>query len=100
MLKFATDLGVPARIANQIVDAPTLKLLHMAMQFHKGAQKVTTQAKTNKTPKKIVKTSSAPQNQTSGKASKVKSSMARLAKTGSEEDAVNAFMARLGGDDD
>lgn len=99
MLKFATDMGVPGRIANQIVDAPTLKLLHMAMQFHKGAQKVTT-VKTNKTPKKIVKTSSAPQSAPSGKASKVKATMSRLAKTGSEEDAVNAFMARLGGEDD
>jgi hypothetical protein len=99
MLKFATDMGVPARIANQIVDAPTLKLLHMAMQFHKGAQKVTT-VKTNKTPKKIVKTSSAPQTTTSTKASKVKTTMAKLARSGSEEDAVNAFMARLGGEDD
>jgi hypothetical protein len=99
MRTFATGQGVPAEIVNQITEAPILKLLHMAMQFQRGAQKVQT-IKKDKTPKKIVKTSSAPaaRDTTSSKATR-KKAVDRLRSSGSEEDAISAFMTGMSAGD-
>jgi hypothetical protein len=100
MRSFAVDQGVPAQIVNQIVDAPTLKLLHMAMLYQKGAQRVQV-VKKDKSPKKIVKTSQAPAAQDiSTSKAKQKQAKSRLAQTHSEDDAVAAFMALDGGDEE
>lgn len=93
LLDFAVGEGIDREVAGQLVDAPVFKLLHMAMSFKKGASKVTTQ-KVNKTPKKIVKSSSSPV-ATNLKASKEKQAMAKLKADGSMENAQNAFLARL-----
>lgn len=95
LLTFAKAQGLDADIANNLVDAPALKLLHMAMMYQKGASKVVTTKKTNKTPKKIVKTSNSPaqpdQNATTAK--KQQKAMKALRNKGSIENAADAFLA-------
>lgn len=104
MLKFAVDQGVPAQVANAIADAPTLKVLHMAMMFAKGQQQVTKVAaktKQDKAPKRIVKTSNSPAPVNSSKSqANQKKAMQRLAKSGSEDDAIDAFAAMFSPRDD
>jgi hypothetical protein len=96
---FATnDIGLPAEMVNNLTDAAAFKVLHMAMQFQRGASKVVTQ-KVNKTPTKIVKNSaSAPAARASSKTVTVKQAVAKAAKTGSQDDAINAFLAFEGED--
>jgi hypothetical protein len=45
---------------NTLTDPAAIKMMHMAMLYAKGASKVVTTQKVNKTPKKIVKTSNSP----------------------------------------
>ena len=89
---FARELGADANSVNSMVDPVAFKVLHMAMQFKKGSSKVLT-VKTKKSPTKIVKTSSAPAASKAAASTTDRSkAVAKLARTGSEEDAVNAFM--------
>jgi hypothetical protein len=92
---FARELGADANSVNSMVDPVSFKILHMAMQFKRGSSKVLT-VKTKKSPTKIVKTSS------SASASKAPASttdrskaVANLKRSGSEEDAVNAFLSSM-----
>jgi hypothetical protein len=96
---FATnDIGLPTEMVNNLTDAAAFKVLHMAMQFQRGASKVVT-TKVNKTPTKIVKNSaSAPAARASSKTVTVKQAVAKAAKTGSQDDAINAFLAFEGED--
>jgi hypothetical protein len=96
---FATnDIGLPPEMVNNLTDAAAFKVLHMAMQFQRGASKVVT-TKVNKTPTKIVKNSaSAPAARASSKTVTVKQAVAKAAKTGSQDDAINAFLAFEGED--
>jgi hypothetical protein len=91
---FATnDIGLPAEMVNNLTDAAAFKVLHMAMQFQRGASKVVTK-KVNKTPTKIVKNSaSAPAARASSKTVTVKQAVNKALKTGSQDDAINAFLA-------
>lgn len=57
---FGVKMGATADYVNTLTDPVALKVLHMAMQFAKGAQRVVTTKKVDKTPKKIVKTSTSP----------------------------------------
>jgi hypothetical protein len=71
----------------------------MAMQFKRGSTKVVTQ-KVNKTPTKIVKNSaSAPAARSSAKTVTVKQASSKAIKSGSQDDAINAFEAMFSGDD-
>lgn len=93
---FATEQGINAEMVNNITDPGAIKVLHMAMQFARGAKKVVTK-KVNKTPTKIVKNSaSAPAARSSSKVVTVKQAVAKAAKTGSMDDAMNAFLAMEG----
>lgn len=90
---FATEAGVPAQMVNSITDPAAIKILHMAMQFKRGASKVVTKT-VNKTPKKIVKnTASAPAARGSAKGTAASQAAAKAIKTGDMNDAVNAFEA-------
>lgn len=90
---FATESGVPAEMVNGITDPAAIKILHMAMQFKRGASKVVTK-KVNKTPTKIVKnTASAPAARSSAKTVTAKQASAKAVKTGSVNDAIDAFEA-------
>lgn len=100
MRSFAVSMGANQQMVDNLVDPAAFKLIHMAMQFHKGAQKVVTQ-KVNKAPKKIVKastTSSAPNKDTSKTIDRNKA-VAKLKRDGgSMKSAEDAFLALLGGD--
>lgn len=97
---FAINEGVPKDIVNNVVDAPIIKLMHMAMLYKRGASKVAT-VKVDKTPKKIVKTSSTPRQADSAQPAKAKKAMAALRAKGSVDNAANAFMSRWDtGDED
>jgi hypothetical protein len=100
MRSFAVEMGANAQMVNSLVDPAAFKLIHMAMQYHKGAQKVVTQ-KVNKAPKKIVKAStpaSAP-NSSLGRTVDRNKAVARMQKDGgSMKSAEDAFLALIGGD--
>jgi hypothetical protein len=92
---FARELGADANSVNSMVDPVAFKVLHMAMQFKRGSSKVLT-VKTNKSPTKIVKTSSsASTSKAPASTTDRKKAIANLKRSGSEEDAVNAFMAGM-----
>lgn len=93
---FARELGADAKSVNAMVDPIAFKVLHMAMQFKRGASKVLT-VKTKKSPTKIVKTSS---NVGSSKPSNASApsrekSLKAQQLSGSEEDTINAFLASM-----
>jgi hypothetical protein len=96
---FGNEMGIPSETLNEITDAGAVKILHMAMQFHRGAKKVVVTKKVNKTPAKIVKNSASspaqrgPQSQVT-----VKAAVNKVKRTGSLEDAANAFEAMMGDD--
>lgn len=100
MRSFAVSMGANQQMVNSLVDPAAFKLIHMAMQFHKGAQKVVTQ-KVNKAPKKIVKasTTAAPPSKDTSKAIDRNKAVAKMKKAGGTMDATQeAFMSLLGGD--
>ena len=100
MRSFAVSMGASQQMVNNLVDPSAFKLIHMAMQFHKGTQNVVTQ-KVNKAPKKIVKssTTSAPPSRETNKAVNRQSAVAKQKKAGGSMAATeDAFLALLGGD--
>jgi hypothetical protein len=100
MREFAVSVGANKDMVNSLADPAAFKLIHMAMQFHKGQQKVVTQ-KVNKAPKKIVKSStiSAPPSQDTNRAVGRKQAVANQKKAGGSMEATqDAFMSLFGGD--
>jgi hypothetical protein len=107
MQDYAIKQGVPEDAWNEITDHISLRILHKAMLYDRGAQKVkqesdpktATSKKVSKAPKKIVKSlSNTDNNREAFKGSKDDSeqaAMKRLRKTGSSEDAEAAFLARF-----
>jgi hypothetical protein len=96
---FAAEQGLDKEMVNNLTDPSAFKILHMAMQFKRGSAKVVTQ-KVNKTPTKIVKNSaSAPAARSSAKTVTVKQATTKAMKSGSQDDAINAFEAMFSGDD-
>lgn len=92
---FAIKSGLSADIANNLVDAPAIKLLHMAMKYQAGSKNVTT-TKVNKTVKKVIKTSKTmPTAVREGKGSDVAKASAKLKSSGSVDDAADLFLARF-----
>jgi hypothetical protein len=100
--EFAVAQGLNRDMVNQLTDPAAFKMLHMAMQFHKGSQKVVTQ-KVNKSPKKIVKssTSSSPPTKAGNQLVKRKDVLAKQKKAGGNlNSTIDAFEALLAGHDD
>jgi hypothetical protein len=96
---FGTEMGIPETSVNEITDAGAIKILHMAMQFHRGQSKVVVTKPVDKTPKKIVKNSaSSPASRGTPAQVTAKSAVAKARKSGSMQDAANAFEALLGDD--
>ena len=94
---FGVEQGLNRDMVNQLTDAASFKLLHMAMQYSKGAKKVVT-TKVNKAPKKIVKSSVAkgtPAGKTTAAQVDRNKALSKLKQTGSQDDAVNAFLSTL-----
>jgi hypothetical protein len=100
MRAFAVSQGANQQMVDGLTDPSAFKLIHMAMQFHKGTQKVVTQ-KVNKAPKKIVKasTSSSSPTQDTNRAVGRQQAVAKLKKSGGGMDATqDAFLSLIGGD--
>lgn len=94
----ADEIGLDKELVNNLTDPGAIKVLHMAMQFARGSKKVVT-TKVNKTPTKIVKNSaSAPAARASSKTVTAKQATAKAIKSGSQDDAINAFEAMFGDD--
>jgi hypothetical protein len=92
---FARELGASANDVNAMVDPVAFKILHMAMQFKRGSSKVLT-VKTKKTGTKIIKTSSsASGSKAPASTTDRKTAVAKLARSGSEEDAEAAFLSSM-----
>jgi hypothetical protein len=91
---FAIKEGVDQTVINGVTNPAVIKLLHMALQFSKSmAKNVTT--KVNKTPKKIVKTTSTIQPKRAEDVTEAnKKAMDKLKRSGKVDDAAEAFLAR------
>lgn len=90
---FAVTAGLDKEIVNKLVDPVAISLINDAMLFRRGKSKVVT-TKVNKTPTKVVKTTTSPAvTQATTSKSDKKAAMTKLAKTGSQDDAANAFLA-------
>jgi hypothetical protein len=95
---FAVDQGFDAKVVTSLNDPAAFKVLHMAMQFKKGANKVLTK-KVNKTPTRIVKNSaSTPAVRDNAKKVTAKSAVQKAKQSGSQADAANAFLAMFDGE--
>jgi hypothetical protein len=93
---FAVDQGFDAKVVTALNDPAAFKVLHMAMQFSKGATKVLTK-KVNKTPTRIVKNSTAnPAVRDNAKKITAKSAVQKARRSGSMDDAAAAFFAMDG----
>lgn len=100
MRSFAVSMGANQQMVDGLTDPAAFKLIHMAMQFHKGAQKTVTQ-KVNKAPKKIVKastTSSPPSQETNRAHTRQKAVAAQKKAGGSMKATEDAFLSLFGGD--
>jgi hypothetical protein len=96
---FGTEMGLPAETVNQLTDPGAIKIIHMAMQFQRGAKKVVVTKKVNKTPTRIVKNSaSSPAARGTPAQVTAKSAVKQAKATGSMQDAANAFEALMGDD--
>lgn len=93
---FAVDSGLPVELVNNLVDPSIIKLLNMARLYAKGKTQVqSAKADKKKAPKRIVKgTASAETTKKVTKTAKAAEPMKRLQKSGSTDDAADAFMAR------
>lgn len=89
--RWAVDHGVAQSDVNNLVSAPAIKIIHMAMSYEKGLSKVTTKV-VNKSPKKIVKTTRAVAPKAKPVAEK-QAAMKKLKSEGTTDNAVNAFLA-------
>lgn len=91
---FAVKEGAPVELVNQVVDPWAIRMMHDAMMFRRGKSKVITK-KVNKTPKKVIKSTNASNTNPKGPdADKTAKAMAKLRKSGSADDAAEAFLAR------
>jgi hypothetical protein len=97
---FAVEQGLNQQMVNQLTDPAAFKMMHMALQFHRGAQKVVT-TKVNKAPKKIVKsnTVTGTSNRQTARQVDRNQAVAKLRKSGGRmDDAVSAFETMFKGD--
>jgi len=93
--EFALSQGMTREAVNGIVDAPTLKVLHEAMRYSEAREKAKLKkAKQRSAPKRVVKPASGTSEGLIRPKDKGAESLARLSKTGSRDDAAQAFLSR------
>lgn len=90
---FGISQGLDRTVIDNLVDPVAIKILHNAMLYERGKSKVITKV-VNKTPKKVIKTTRAPEAGNPGDKTKENRALSRLQKTGSTDDAADAFLAR------
>jgi hypothetical protein len=93
---FAVESGLPQEIVNDLVNPAAIKLINMARLYAKGKVKVQSEkSDKKKAPKRIVKsTASAENTKKSVKTAKAVEPMKRLKKSGTVDDAADAFASR------
>lgn len=93
---FAQDQGLPVEVVNNLVNPAAIRLINMARLYAKGKTTVqSAKSDKKKAPKRIVKgTASAETSKNATKSQKTAQTMKRLQKSGSTDDAADAFMAR------
>jgi hypothetical protein len=84
--------GIEQTAMNRLVDASALRLIHKAMLYDRGSSKVVT-TKVNKTPKKVVKSSSSPTETKASKGGALSKANERLRREGTIDAAEDAFLA-------
>lgn len=98
MVEFAVKSGMDQRAVLGLTDPAALKLIHMAMQYAAGQKATAAVIKpVTHTPTKVM--TPAGGNSPSGGTDKKSAAMAKLRRSGSEDDATAAFMAAFGSDD-
>jgi len=90
---FGVAMGLSQDTVNKLTDPVAIKMMHMAMLFKRGAAKVVTTKPVNKTPAKIVKTSSSPAARASKGTVESKNALSALKRSGSLDSAQDAFLA-------
>jgi hypothetical protein len=93
---FAISSGLEADIVDNLVDAAAIKIIHKAMLFDKGKSGVVTKKK-GKMPKKVIKTSKSSGSTTKdliGNKAAASKALKQLERSGSTDDAAEAFLAR------
>jgi hypothetical protein len=92
---FAQEQGLPAEVVNTLVNPAAIKLINMARLYAKGKVAVqSAKSDKKKAPKRIVKgTASAETTKKVTKTAKAGEPLKRLQKSGSVDDAADAFMA-------
>lgn len=97
---YAVENGMEPQVVSSIVEPTAIKLIHKAMRYDelkaKAKQKKTTP---QGAPKRVVKSSNQPSGRI-GKNNKGSDAIAQLRRSGSRDDAANAFMARWSSDND
>lgn len=90
---FGISQGLDRVVMDNIVDPAAIRILHDAMLYQRGKSKVITKV-VNKTPKKVIKTSHAPETGNPGDKTKENTALKKLRTSGSTDDAADAFLAR------
>ena len=91
VVNYAVAQGLPQQLAYAIVEPAAIRMLHKAMQFDRGKTAATTQiVKAKVSATKVHRPGSG-----SAASGKSADAMSRLSRSGSDDDAVDAFMAGL-----
>ncbi|UGA46801.1 hypothetical protein HU230_0012460 [Bradyrhizobium quebecense] len=90
---FGVQMGLSQDAVNKLVDPVAIKMMHMAMLFKRGAAKVVTTKAVNKTPAKIVKTSSSIAARPTKGTVEQQNALKTLKRSGSMDAAGDAFLA-------
>jgi hypothetical protein len=94
---FARQQGAPDEVITNLIDPWAIRMIHGAMLYARGKDKAAVKVtKVNKSPKKIVKTTTSPE-VTRGNTGQgaVKKAMSKLQASGSTDDAAEVLLARM-----
>ena len=91
---YALTSGINKQVMDEMVDPMAFKIIYKAMMFDKGQKASVTTKKVDKSPKKIIKSSTEPVT-TKSKPKNAELAMSKLRKSGSVDDATEVFLARM-----
>ena len=92
---YAVSKGMKPETFSQILDTPSLRILHDTYHLEKAKQLATKKKAT--APAKVLKSTATPDSQRFS-SNKAQSQLSKLQKTGKRDDAVSAILARWGAD--
>ena len=92
---YALSTGLAKQVVDELVDPAAIKILHKAMLYDKGQKAMVSTKKVDKNPKKVIRSSSEQTTTQIKSKSSDASAMAKLKKSGSQDDAMEVFLARM-----